>query len=91
MASSIELQIIAVDWNSVSQRLHDQGYVIIRRLLSHEQCDALIQQYDQPELYRKTITMERYRFGAGEYKYFGYPCRQFFKPFVPTYIPGSCQ
>jgi len=73
MAHSIESQIEAIDWNSVSQGLHEKGYAIIKRLLTSEQCDALIQQYDQPELYRKTITMERYRFGVGEYKYFCYP------------------
>jgi len=73
MTHSIEWQLKAVDWSNVSLGLHEKGYGMITRLLSRDQCDALIQQYDQPELYRKTITMERYRFGAGEYKYFSYP------------------
>ena len=29
--------------------------------------------YDNPDSYRKTVIMERYRFGLGEYKYFSYP------------------
>jgi hypothetical protein len=33
----------------------------------------LILQYNNDVLYRKTINMERYRFGLGEYKYFQYP------------------
>ncbi len=33
----------------------------------------LVEQYKEPDLYRKTIVMERYRFGLGEYKYFKYP------------------
>src|SRR5262245_42629895 len=53
--------------------MDDRGYAVIRGLLASEQCDEFIKNYDRPDLYRKTITMERYRFGLGEYKYFNYP------------------
>jgi hypothetical protein len=33
----------------------------------------MIDLYDNPKGYRKTVVMERYRFGLGEYKYFDYP------------------
>ena len=42
-------------------------------VLTREQCNQLIVDYDKPKFYRKTIKMERYRFGLGEYKYFMYP------------------
>jgi hypothetical protein len=42
-------------------------------ILTAEQCSHLIDEYDNPEIYRKKIVMERYRFGLGEYKYFTYP------------------
>ena len=42
-------------------------------LLSPDECADLIALYDQPEPFRKTIVMERFRFGRGEYKYFQYP------------------
>ncbi len=53
--------------------MDDKGYAVISHLMFAEQCDEFIENYHQPDLYRKTITMERYRFGLGEYKYFTYP------------------
>lgn len=60
-------------WKDVYASLNDRGYAKIPRILGRDDCEALIQLYDQPELYRSTIVMERYRFGKGEYKYFKYP------------------
>lgn len=53
--------------------MHARGYAHVPQLLTAEACRQLIDAYDDPALYRKTITMERYRFGLGEYKYFTYP------------------
>lgn len=36
-------------------------------------CDEFIEKYNDPGTYRKTVVMERHRFGLGEYKYFDYP------------------
>jgi hypothetical protein len=47
----------------------------------------LIATYDKPELYRKTITMERYRFGLGEYKYFNYPLPEILQTIRETVYP----
>lgn len=55
------------------QDLHEKGFTIVKNVLSKEQCDTLIRDYNADDAYRKTITMERYRFGLGEYKYFRYP------------------
>ncbi|MFB9843207.1 2OG-Fe(II) oxygenase [Mucilaginibacter ginsenosidivorans] len=66
-------QIDQLDWQQVAGQMNDTGYAIISSLLTAEECDSLRQQYDNKELYRKTIVMERYRFGLGEYKYFNYP------------------
>src|SRR4051794_5548160 len=63
----------AIDWQQVSVQMNQKGYNIIPGLLSAEQCDELIRNYNNNDLYRKTIIMERYRFGLGEYKYFRYP------------------
>ncbi len=62
-----------LDWNSISNQLNAQGYALATHVLTNAECDSLIQQYDDQSLYRKTIVMERYRFGLGEYKYFNYP------------------
>jgi len=62
-----------LDWDSISNQLNAQGYALATQVLTSAECDSLIQQYDDQSLYRKTIVMERYRFGLGEYKYFNYP------------------
>ncbi|WP_110055798.1 2OG-Fe(II) oxygenase [Chitinophaga sp. S165] len=61
------------DWQQVTDHMHEQGYAIVREVLTHKECNELIASYDADSTYRKTISMERYRFGAGEYKYFQYP------------------
>jgi len=61
------------DWDFITEEMHGKGFAIIPKLLSDEQCSELIQGYDHPQAYRKTVAMERYRFGLGEYKYFNYP------------------
>jgi hypothetical protein len=66
-------RIEQLDWDKISDQLNDHGYALINNVLTEAECDGLIQQYDTKELYRKTINMERYRFGLGEYKYFNYP------------------
>jgi hypothetical protein len=66
-------QIDNLDWQEITGRLNNNGYVILDNILNDAECDNLEQQYDDKSLYRKTIVMERYRFGLGEYKYFSYP------------------
>ncbi len=68
-----EQKIAATNWHLVSEAMHQSGYAILPGLLSDGQCEMLKGDYAQPDLYRKTVVMERYRFGLGEYKYFGYP------------------
>ncbi|HMH24087.1 MAG TPA: 2OG-Fe(II) oxygenase [Puia sp.] len=69
----IQKRLAAAPWPSITKELNAKGYAIIPGIIPSDRCDELIRDYDQPALYRKTITMERYRFGLGEYKYFAYP------------------
>ena len=62
----------SIDWNGVSEQMNAKGYALIPRVLSREICDELIANYDHAN-YRKTVVMERHRFGLGECKYFDYP------------------
>lgn len=62
-----------IDWYKVSENLNDTGYALLSNILAPEDCDQFINQYHAAQFYRKTIVMERYRFGLGEYKYFQYP------------------
>ncbi|WP_310555717.1 2OG-Fe(II) oxygenase [Flavobacterium sp.] len=66
-------RISDINWQIVTEEMHEKGYAIIPKLISSEQCTELIIEYNNPNSYRKTVVMERYRFGLGEYKYFNYP------------------
>lgn len=77
----------SLDWNAITARMNNTGYALETSILTGEQCNSLIQQYDNPELYRKTITMERYRFGQGEYKYFNYPLPPLIRTIRSTIYP----
>lgn len=73
MTDSIEKRLAAADWQQATEHLHAKGFALIPRILTQEECHQLIGDYHHQELYRKTVGMERYRFGSGEYKYFSYP------------------
>ena len=63
----------ALDWDTIKIKMHDEGHAVIPGLLSDGASDSLKDLYVKPELYRKTVVMERHRFGKGAYKYFNYP------------------
>jgi hypothetical protein len=73
---SISERIVDLDWPKIRQELHDKGFATVTNVLTEEECDNLIAAYHANDTYRKTIKMERYRFGLGEYKYFSYPLPQ---------------
>lgn len=73
---ALKSKLEIIDWLSVKESMNEKGYAILPKLISDEKCNALINLYDAPIGYRKTVVMERYRFGLGEYKYFDYPLPQ---------------
>ena len=66
-------RIDKLDWEQIRKELHDKGFAVVKKVLLKNECQRLIEEYDMETNYRKTINMERYRFGSGEYKYFSYP------------------
>lgn len=80
-------RIKAVDWRRVAQDMNNTGYALLPGVVSAEECAALIEQYNNPNVYRKTIVMERYRFGVGEYKYFRYPLPDLLQTIRETVYP----
>lgn len=66
-----ELQ--AHSWKTVEKEILEQGFSILPRAISENQCEEFCRWYPDNQLFRKTINMSRYRFGEGEYKYFQYP------------------
>lgn len=70
---SITERLKKQDWHSITATLSENGFVTVKQVLTPAECQALINDYNASDTYRKTISMERYRFGAGEYKYYSYP------------------
>lgn len=80
-------RIEAVDWVRVAEEMNNAGYALLPDVVSAKECATLIEQYDNSDVYRKTIVMERYRFGVGEYKYFRYPLPDLLQTIRETVYP----
>lgn len=60
-------------WTEMERALWDFGYAKAGPVLTPEECRELIALYPDDRLFRSRVDMARYRFGVGDYKYFGYP------------------
>jgi uncharacterized protein len=66
-------KISGIDWQWITEEMNEKGYASMSRFFPVQYCEELIAEYDNSDLYRKSITMEKHHFGLGEYKYFKYP------------------
>lgn len=72
-APSIAERINALHWKSAGESLSQRGYAVTPAILSPAECVSLAALYGDASRFRSQIIMERYRFGIGDYKYFGHP------------------
>jgi len=63
----------SLDWPEIEGALDAQGFARTPPLLTPEECGAIVRLYADDARFRSRIEMERFRFGAGEYKYFCAP------------------
>lgn len=84
---NFETKLSTTNWQDVTESMNGKGYALIPKILTDDQCEELIQAYDNERLYRKTVVMERYRFGLGEYKYFDYPLPKIIQTLRETMYP----
>jgi uncharacterized protein len=63
----------SLDWRSIEASLDGQGFSRIPPVLTTKECESLARLYRDDSHFRSRIEMERFRFGAGEYKYFAAP------------------
>src|SRR5260370_11083278 len=70
---SITERIDALDWSAAEQSLSERGYAVTAPVLSPAECAELTALYNDESRFRSHVIMERYRFGIGDYKYFGNP------------------
>jgi hypothetical protein len=68
----IGIDVDALDWDELRDRLDRDGYVITEPLLDRAECEALSELFDGGR-FRATIDMARHRFGDGRYRYFDHP------------------
>lgn len=87
----IKERIDNINWADISASMDNRGYALVKNVLTDVECNDLSALYMDEQLYRKTITMERYSYGLGEYKYFKYPLpglvQQLRESFYPKLAP----
>lgn len=82
-----KLKIASLKWQEVAEEMNEKGFSLIPKILSGEQCAELIHDFHKSDAYRKTVIMERHRFGLGEYKYFNYPLPDLLQTIRSTIYP----
>ena len=84
-------RIARLDWPRLVAEVNEHGCALTPRLLEPPECRDISALYEDTRRFRSTIDMARYRFGSGEYRYFGYPLpeavRQLREAFYPHLLP----
>ena len=73
VSNDLIARIERIEWRIVEASLDAQGFAPISSLLKADECRGLAALYQDDARFRSRIQMERFRFGAGEYKYFAAP------------------
>ena len=66
-------RVDSADWDAVTAEVNDFGGALLPRLLTTGEASTIRGLYPDDHRFRATIDMARYRFGAGEYRYFERP------------------
>ncbi|GAB3780500.1 2OG-Fe(II) oxygenase [Spirosoma horti] len=67
------MNLTTLDWPLYRQTLSETGFTLLPSVLSADACQEMADLFDTPDLFRKTIVMQKHGYGSGEYKYFNYP------------------
>jgi uncharacterized protein len=68
-----EKRVNSGDWDAISAEVNQYGGALLPRLVTRSEAARVRNFYTDDNLFRKTIDMERHRYGAGEYRYFRAP------------------
>ena len=63
--NDIQQKISEIKVQKIAEEMDEKGYILLSQFLPVKYCKELIDNYDNKDLYRKIITMEKYRFGLG--------------------------
>lgn len=72
-SATLRSRVDDADWTALTDELDAYGCALTPRLLQPAQCRSIARLYDEPQRFRSTIDMARYRFGSGQYRYFDHP------------------
>jgi hypothetical protein len=66
-------RLLAIDWDTLSDRLTRDGCVLLPGVVEESTCARLRGLFDDDSLFDRTVVMNRPDFGEGAYRYFGAP------------------
>ncbi|WP_102144652.1 2OG-Fe(II) oxygenase [Mycobacterium hubeiense] len=75
-ATTWQKRVDSGDWDAIRAEVDDFGGALLPRLLKKSEASSIRALYPDDHLFRSTIDMARYRFGAGQYRYFERPYPQ---------------
>jgi len=88
---SVADRVSAADWPAIAQELDAVGCALTPPVLTAAACAEIAGWYDDGERFRSTVDMERFRFGAGQYRYFARPyppaIQELREAFYPRLLP----
>jgi uncharacterized protein len=76
-----------LDWDRLGAGLDSSGNVVVEKLLTPAECQALAACYSAESSFRSRVIMARHGFGRGEYKYFAYPLPQIVAELRSAFYP----
>jgi hypothetical protein len=71
--SPYQRRVDAADWTAITAGLNELGCALTPHLLSSADATTLVGLNHRDEAFRSTVTMDRHRFGEGEYRYLADP------------------
>lgn len=71
--AGIAKRVADCDWTRIEADIDECGHARLPRLLAAAECRAMVEVFDDESRFRSFVDMERYRFGRGNYRYFGNP------------------
>ncbi|MFD7735700.1 2OG-Fe(II) oxygenase [Kitasatospora phosalacinea] len=86
-APAVPELVAGADWAALTEELNEHGCAPTPRLLTPAQCREVAALYEEPEHFRSTIDMARYRFGSGQYRYFDHPLPELVSTLREAFYP----
>lgn len=71
--ADLPARVDSLDWGALIEGINTLGCAQGGPLLDEAECREITSWYADESLFRSTVDMARYRFGQGEYRYFGNP------------------